>query len=71
MTITATDLKTNLAKYLVLAINEDIYISKNGKLIAKLSNPYEDRLEMAESLFGIIPNDMTLEESKEERLSKI
>lgn len=31
MTITATELKRNLAKYLLLSVAEDIYISKNGK----------------------------------------
>ncbi len=31
MTITATELKTNLCKYPMLAETEDIYITKNGK----------------------------------------
>ena len=71
MSITATELKNNLGKYLMLATKEDIYITRNGKTIAKLSNPYQDRVEMAESLFGILPADLTLEEAKEERLNKI
>ena len=70
-TITATELKTNLGKYLMLAETEDIYITKNGKVIAKLSNPNQDRIDIAKSLFGIIPSDVTLEESKEERLNGI
>ncbi len=32
---------------------------------------YEERIQAAKSLFGSIPNDMTLEEAKEERLNKI
>ena len=36
MSITATELKSNLGKYLDQAATEDIYISKNGKIIAKL-----------------------------------
>ena len=71
MSITATELKNNLGKYLMLATKEDIYITRNGKTIAKLSNPYQDRVEMAESLFGILPADLTLEEANEERLNKI
>ena len=59
MTISATELKNNLSKYLTIAVDEDVFISKNGKIVAKLSNPYEDRLAMAESLFGIIPSDIT------------
>lgn len=71
MQITATELKTNLGKYLILAEKEDIYIARNGKVVAKLSNPYEDKVEVAKSLFGILPTDMTLEEAKKERLEKI
>lgn len=71
MSITATELKMNLSKYLLLAAREDIYITKNGKIIAKLTNPYQDRVDMAKSLFGILPADTTLEETQEERVSKI
>ena len=58
MSITATESKINLDKYLMLAETEDIYITRNGKVIAKLSNPYQDRVDVAKSLFGILPNDM-------------
>ena len=71
MSITATELKMNLSKYLLLAETEDIYITRNGKVVAKLSNPYQDRVDVAKSLFGAIPSDMTLEESKEDRLDQI
>lgn len=71
MSITATELKLNLGKYLLLAETEDIYITRNGKVIAKLSNPFQDRVDMAKSLFGILPSDVTLEESREERLNEI
>lgn len=71
MSITATELKSNLGKYLMLAASEDIFITKNGRVVAKLSNPHQDRVEMAKSLFGILPPDTTLEEAKEERLAKI
>lgn len=71
MSITATELKLNLGKYLLLAETEDIYITRNGKVIAKLSNPFQDRVDIAKSLFGILPPDVTLEESREERLNEI
>ena len=71
MSITATELKMNLGKYLMLAEKEDVYITKNGKVIAKLTNPFQDRVDMAKSLFGILPSDITLEEAREERLSRI
>lgn len=71
MSITATELKRNLGRYLLLAATEDVYITKNGKVVAKLSNPNQDRVNMAKSLFGVLPQDMTLEESKNERIDTI
>lgn len=71
MSITATELKKNLGKYLALSNNEDIYITRNGKVVAKLSNPFQDRVDMAKSLFGILPTDVTLEEARDERLGQI
>lgn len=70
MSITAAELKMNLSKYLELSETEDIYITENGKVIAKLSNPNADRVEMAKSLFGIIPADITLDEAKAERADR-
>ncbi|MDO5377490.1 MAG: type II toxin-antitoxin system prevent-host-death family antitoxin [Clostridia bacterium] len=69
MSITATELKMNLSKYLLLAATEDIYITRNGRTIAKLSNPYQERMDIAKSLIGILPADVTLEEAEEERAS--
>ena len=57
MSITATELKNNLGKYLLLSATEDIFITKSGKIVAKLTNPYQDRVETAKSLFGILPDD--------------
>ena len=68
MSITATELKNNLGKYLLLAATEDIFITRNGNVVAKLSNPYQNRVEIAKSLFGVISDDITLEKAKEERL---
>lgn len=71
MSITATELKKNLSKYLLLSATEDIYITRNGKVISKLTNPFLDRVAMVESLVGIISDEMTLDEAKEERAAKI
>ena len=68
MSITATELKENLGKYLQLAASEDILITRNGKVVAKLTSPYQDLVEAARSLAGIIPADITLEEARAERL---
>ncbi len=50
MSITATELKNNLGKYLLLSATEDVFITKNGKIVAKLTNPHQDRVEVAKSL---------------------
>ena len=71
MSITTTELKNNLGKYLMLAATEDIFITRNGKVVAKLSNPHRDRVDIAKSLFGILPNEPTLEQAREERLNSI
>lgn len=71
MSITATELKMNLSKYLTLASTEDIYITKNGKIVAKLTNPNQSRIDIVKSLLGAVPNDVSYEEAREERLSRI
>ena len=71
MSITATELKKNLGKDLALSSKEDIYITRNGTVVAKLSNPFQDRVDMAKSLFGILPPDITVEQAREERLDQI
>ena len=70
MYITATELKSKMGKYLEIAAKEEIIIVKNGKKVAKLTPATEDKVEVAKSLFGILPNDASLEEAREERLSK-
>ena len=55
MSITATELKSNLEKSLMLAATEHIV----------------DRADIAKSLFGILSADITLEETKSERLNQI
>lgn len=71
MSVTATELKMNLGKYLRLAETEDVFITENGKVVAKLTNPNADRRAVLNSLIGIIPSDLTLEEARDERLDNI
>ena len=71
MSITAAELKENLNKYLILASTEDVFITQYGKIVAKLTNPYLDRVAIAESLLGILPQTTTFEEAMEERLNEI
>ena len=75
-TITATELKENLGKYILLAQTEDIRITKNGKPAVrlvpdKMAHPAakQNTGSIAHKLFGILPKEgMTVEEAKEMRL---
>ena len=46
-------------------------ITRNGKTIAKLVSPYQDRVDTVDALFGSVPDTMTLEEAREERLNSL
>jgi prevent-host-death family protein len=70
MLISATEFKTNIGKYLMLASKEDIIITKNGKRIAKLSDATGDKTDIVKSLIGMLPNNISENEAREERLSK-
>lgn len=54
MIVTATEFKTNFGKYLDMLEKEDIFITRNGKTVAKVINP---QISAVDSL-------------REERLSK-
>lgn len=71
MLISLSELKTNPGKYVALADEQDIYITKNGKKVAKLTSVRPDKVASARSLFGILPGDVDFEEAREERLKQI
>ena len=71
MIITATELKTNLGKYLRLAETQDIIITKNNKPIAKLTSLREDKLATLNDLVGIVKDDgYTLDDARKDRLAR-
>ena len=70
MVVTATEFKTNFGKYLELVAQEDVFITRNGKTIAKVINP---QVSAVDSLCGLLknaPSDLDLDSVREERLSK-
>ena len=72
MQITATEFKGNMGKYLSMASRRDIYITKNGQRIAKLTNPSPDRVAMLDSLVGIAGDEaLSPDELKKERLGNV
>jgi len=53
MYINATEFRTNVGKYLDIALKEDIYILKHGKPIVRVSSCNETKMEVFDSLVGI------------------
>ncbi|NPV27413.1 MAG: type II toxin-antitoxin system Phd/YefM family antitoxin [Firmicutes bacterium] len=71
MIITATELKTNIGKYLQLAETQDIIITKNNKPIVKLTSLRENKLNILNDLVGIVKDDgYTLDDARKDRLSR-
>ena len=71
MVVTATEFKVNFGKYLGLLASEDIFITKNGKTVAKVSNPNISAVDAISGLLaGKLPPDYDVKALREERLSK-
>lgn len=68
MLVSLTELKTNPGKYVALADMQDIYITRNGKRIARITSAKPDKRLSAKALLGILPADVDLAEAREERL---
>lgn len=70
MVVTATEFKTNFGKYLELVAQEDVFITRNGKTIAKVINPQVSAVDSLRGLLKNAPSDFDLDSAREERLSK-
>lgn len=71
MIITATEFKTNFGKYLDMLLSEDIFITRNGKTIAKMVNPNVSAVDsISGMLAGKIPDNYDAKALREERLGK-
>lgn len=71
MIITATEFKTNFGKYLELVSlsQEDIFITKNGKTVAKVSNPRISAVDRISGVLeGLVPDDLDPADIRKERL---
>ena len=70
MIVTATEFKTNFGKYLDMLTKEDIFITRNGKIIAKVINPQVSAVDSLRGMLKNVPSDIELDSLREERLSK-
>ena len=70
MIVTATEFKTNFGKYLDMVTKEDIFITRNGKTIAKVINPQVSAVDSLRGMLKNVPSDLDLDSLREARLSK-
>ncbi len=71
MQVTATEFKLNLGKYLELVKTEDVWVTKNGKTVAKLIDPNVSAVDSISGvLAGKVPANFDRHSLREERLSK-
>lgn len=69
--VTATEFKTNLGHYLEMVLTEDIWITKNGKTVAKLVNPNVTAVDTISGILkGRISNDVDRHSLQEERIAR-
>ena len=71
MQISVSDLKANAGKYVMMAKDQDIMITKNGKVVAKLVTAKVDKKEAFKHFLSLFPEkglDLDPEQVREERL---
>ena len=69
MVVTATEVKNNFGKYIELALNQEIVITKNGSPIARLLGMNEMVSFLSDRLVGLVPPDVDENDAKSERLA--
>jgi prevent-host-death family protein len=53
MQVSVSELKINVGKYIDLSNTQDVFVTKNGKQVAKIVSTRRDRAAEMKSLFGI------------------
>jgi prevent-host-death family protein len=70
MIVTATELKTNIGRYLDAVAEDEVLITENGRIFAKLSAA-QDKQAILDSLVGITAvSPVSFEEARKERLAR-
>lgn len=69
--ISVSELKTNAGKYVTMAMNQDILITKNGKPVARLTTAKVDKVAAFKRFISLFPErglDFDPDKVREERL---
>ena len=70
MLISATEFQNNVGKYLNIAGNEEIVITRNGRQIARLLGIGKTASFLSDKLLGVLPADIDLSGERDERLAR-
>lgn len=70
MTVTAIDFQSNFRKYLALLAEEDIFITQDGKTVAKVVNPQASAVDSLRGMLRDAPREIDMDSLREERLSR-
>ena len=72
MEVATTALREHLSEYIDIANEEDVLIKRRGRVVAVLSGSKKVQNDNLKKVRGILEgNTMSLEEAREERLSKL
>ena len=71
MIVSSTEVQNNFGKYLDMANDGEVIITKNGLPVARLLGANETASFLSDRLVGIVPEDVTLEDAKSERLARL
>ena len=70
MLVNSTDIQNNFGRYLDLASEQEIIITKNGTPVARLLGMKKTVSFLADSLVGLVPSDVDEDSIKTERLAR-
>jgi len=70
MIVNSTEVQNNFGKYLELAADQEIIITRNGTAVARLLGMKKTVSFLSDRLVGLIPKDVDEEKAREERLSR-
>ena len=70
MIVNSTKVQNNFGKYLELAAEQEIIITKNGTAVARLISMEAQKKSLSEQLRGIIPSDVDEKSIKAERMTR-
>jgi prevent-host-death family protein len=70
MFVNSTEIQNNFGKYLELASNQEIVITRNGLPIARLIGVKNTISFLSDRLVGLVPSDVDEKSARDERLAR-